>query len=220
MTIEEHAAAVFLAGCRHPVGSWNKRFSRDLAAMPIEQELTNKQRVNLWRLVVRYRKQIPDSFIQVHIMAHESRWREIANRIITETVAKAREHDPSVGALRLRQLVSQKYPFGQREMHPYKIWLDAVKKLIPMPEKPPGIIVFPGRVQCDWCNSRGCLCCYAARDAIRPSQYDTEFDKAWLAGEMPGAAYADYCEERGFPDAAEYVRNLPVKKKRKAKAKT
>lgn len=50
-------------------------------------------------------------------------WRDTANRVIRETLEK---HKPATEA-EAKKLLSDAYPFGERAMHPYKIWLDAVK---------------------------------------------------------------------------------------------
>lgn len=46
-----------LSRCRFQPGSWDRRFVRDLASFPREQELTEKQAAALARLAWRYRKQ-------------------------------------------------------------------------------------------------------------------------------------------------------------------
>ena len=60
MTEVDIAAAHCLASCTFQVGSFNKRFARNIAgiARSEQPELTEKQLTNLWRLVWRYRRQI------------------------------------------------------------------------------------------------------------------------------------------------------------------
>ena len=51
-----------------------------------------------------------------------SRWREIAAPIIAKVLAEY----PS-GKER-RKALREAYPFGERKVHPYKIWLDEIAK--------------------------------------------------------------------------------------------
>jgi len=61
MTRIEKYAAHNLAGCTFQIGSYNKRFARDMSGMAgINSPVTEKQVNNLWRLVFRYRRQITD----------------------------------------------------------------------------------------------------------------------------------------------------------------
>jgi hypothetical protein len=63
-----------LVRCTFPVGSWDKRFVRDLVGRPISG-MTEKQRASIVRLVHKYRRQIPTEII---ILAQD----------ISKTVAK------------------------------------------------------------------------------------------------------------------------------------
>jgi hypothetical protein len=59
MTPAERTCADALARCTFLPGEYNKRFARNIAALPDDKELSDKQRANLFRLVHRYRRQIP-----------------------------------------------------------------------------------------------------------------------------------------------------------------
>jgi len=61
----------------------------------------------------------------------KSRWREVANQVIAEIAAENRDLPDK----ELRTKISEAYPFGERAMHPYKIWLDAVKKYFEFKKK-------------------------------------------------------------------------------------
>lgn len=64
-------------------------------------------------------------------------WRDIAIRTISEALAEAKAHElDNTAALKL---VDSRYPFGERKMHPYKIWLQVRKKMLTgtlIPAKP------------------------------------------------------------------------------------
>lgn len=49
-------------------------------------------------------------------------WRSIAATVIQKVIAE----NPGKDENELRRLVSQAYPFGERSMHPYKIWCSEV----------------------------------------------------------------------------------------------
>ena len=51
-------------------------------------------------------------------------WRDVANGVIRKVLE---EHKP-ITEKEARRLLREAYPFGQRAMHPYKIWCDAVNK--------------------------------------------------------------------------------------------
>jgi len=55
----ERIAIEALARCTFLPGSWNKRFAKGLAAQPEGTLITVKQRQCLWKLVHRYRRQMP-----------------------------------------------------------------------------------------------------------------------------------------------------------------
>ena len=52
----------------------------------------------------------------------KSSWREYAKPIIAKVIAENQGKD----LREVRKALSQAYPFGQREYHPYKIWLDEI----------------------------------------------------------------------------------------------
>lgn len=53
-------------------------------------------------------------------------WRDYTNRVIKEVFEK---HNPETEE-EAKKLLREAYPFGERAMHPYKIWLSAVKKAL------------------------------------------------------------------------------------------
>lgn len=60
-------------------------------------------------------------------MGHKiSHWRKTARAVVTQALADAAEHN--LDEQQTRRLISSRYPFGQRQYHPYKIWLDEVKR--------------------------------------------------------------------------------------------
>ena len=66
MTADEAQLAYALARCKMVPGSYNKRFSRDLAGMAHQgKDLTDPQRRNLLKLVIRYRRQIPADLVEL-----------------------------------------------------------------------------------------------------------------------------------------------------------
>ena len=52
-----------------------------------------------------------------------SRWRILARDVIRDVI----KNNPNTEYKELKKKISEAYPFGLREMHPYKIWLDEVK---------------------------------------------------------------------------------------------
>jgi len=60
-----------------------------------------------------------------------SYWRGIAAPIIAEVIAKM-EGKPID---KIKVAISKRYPFGERENHPYKIWLDEIARQLKT--KPP-----------------------------------------------------------------------------------
>jgi hypothetical protein len=52
-----------------------------------------------------------------------SRWRDYASKIISEVLAKYPEEGPEQ-----RKALREAYPFGPRKYHPYKVWLDEIKR--------------------------------------------------------------------------------------------
>lgn len=64
----------------------------------------------------------------------ESRWRVEARRVIDEVLNTL---SPNATFYQKRKAVSLAYPFGPRENHPYKVWLDEVKKAISVKKRNP-----------------------------------------------------------------------------------
>ncbi len=54
----------------------------------------------------------------------KSYWRELASPIIKKII----ESNKGKTNKELKFLISKEYPFGGRENHPYKIWLDEIKR--------------------------------------------------------------------------------------------
>ncbi len=50
-------------------------------------------------------------------------WRDMARPIIAEVIAEVGTGDPG----RLKRALFDAYPFGERQYHPYKIWLDEIR---------------------------------------------------------------------------------------------
>lgn len=63
-------------------------------------------------------------------MSDASKWRTESRRIIEETIDTALEHEPALreDLKALFALVFKAYPFGPRKWHPYKIFLDEVRR--------------------------------------------------------------------------------------------
>lgn len=61
----------------------------------------------------------------------EMSWREEAADIIGRTIAETDSKDLPL----LRQRLRDAYPWGERKNHPYKIWLDEIKRQLGL--KPP-----------------------------------------------------------------------------------
>ncbi len=51
-------------------------------------------------------------------------WRNSAANVICECI----KANPDADEATLRKIISAAYPFGPRMYHPYKIWLDEVKR--------------------------------------------------------------------------------------------
>lgn len=72
-------------------------------------------------------------------------WRDCANRAIEAAMASGRA--AGLDGRDLERHVSEAYPFGPRENHPYKIWLDACRKAFGRhkPKAKAGANVVPGQ---------------------------------------------------------------------------
>lgn len=55
-------------------------------------------------------------------MAKNKTWRDVARPIISDVLKKT-EGNPDAR----KKLLYDAYPFGARQYHPYKIWLDEIK---------------------------------------------------------------------------------------------
>jgi hypothetical protein len=51
-------------------------------------------------------------------------WRDRARPIIAEVLRATAGQDEAA----VRQALRDAYPFGARELHPYKVWLDEIKR--------------------------------------------------------------------------------------------
>jgi hypothetical protein len=51
-------------------------------------------------------------------------WRENARPIIAKVLADNKDETDKV----IRKALQEAYPYGQRAMHPYKIWCDEIKR--------------------------------------------------------------------------------------------
>lgn len=51
-------------------------------------------------------------------------WRDHAAPIVAQVLAQTAGQDEKA----IKKALFDAYPFGQREMHPYKIWLDEIKR--------------------------------------------------------------------------------------------
>lgn len=120
----------------------------------------------------------------------KSRWREPAARVIRETLRKLPANTPLE---QKRKAISAAYPFGERAMHPYKIWLSEVKRALGQEKKksvkprayfdvadsPLG--KFWIWVRCDWCcegraqTGIGCIVCGRLVNELRELLADNEF---------------------------------------------
>lgn len=57
-------------------------------------------------------------------MSQKSHWRNIAAPIIRQVIAEVGTEDTQ----KLRRALNDAYPFGERKLHPYKIWRDEVNR--------------------------------------------------------------------------------------------
>lgn len=66
-----------------------------------------------------------------------SRWRTEPKKVIERAI---RDMPYGTDRAALRKLISNAYPFGDRALHPYKIWLDETRKQLdrrfPKPKEP------------------------------------------------------------------------------------
>jgi len=64
-----------------------------------------------------------------------SPWRDTAAPIIAETIQRVGRSDLKA----LRKALRDAYPFGERSMHPYKVWCSEVKRQLGHPIVAPRI---------------------------------------------------------------------------------
>lgn len=153
--------------------------------------------------------------------ATQSRWREIARRVIRETLADVPANaDDKTKRARLKLA----YPFGPREHHPYKIWCDEVRRVL-KPAKPKtgklNIVVEISPkpwleeqclILCGWCDGRGCLMCDGARrEAVANARYtDWKLVQAFVdavrrePSPVNLGAFADWLAENGWPELSRH----------------
>lgn len=55
-----------------------------------------------------------------------SEWRKVSRDIISKCIIENADKSDK----ELKKIISKKYPFGQRRYHPYKIWLNEIKRQI------------------------------------------------------------------------------------------
>ena len=67
-------------------------------------------------------------------------WRDAARRAILAAKADG-EREGLAGAALEKHVRKFGYPFGEREMHPYKIWCSEMTRQFPKPKKPEPIDV-------------------------------------------------------------------------------
>lgn len=74
LTEEELKAINAIDGVGMPSGSWDKRFRRDaLAHAKYTREISDKAAAQLWRLFIRYRRQIPGMILMELMKIAEER---------------------------------------------------------------------------------------------------------------------------------------------------
>lgn len=69
-----------------------------------------------------------------------SYWRDVARRVIDEALRDARIL--GLEGKELEKFVANRYPFGERAMHPYRIWLSEFRILVKGVTRPKAV---PGR---------------------------------------------------------------------------
>lgn len=145
------------------------------------------------------------------------RSRQVIQRVLAALPADATEKQK-------RQAISDAYPFGTREHHPYKCWLIEVKAALgtrhPEADTKPSIRAtfwhersqwFLG-VSCGWCNNKikgGCLVCLPLHKRLE-QLVTCDLWQRWYTAIRDDfdsrGAWSDWLEENGYPDVAELVR--------------
>lgn len=64
-------------------------------------------------------------------MAELGHWRRIARPIIAEVINRVGREDD----YQLRKALFEAYPFGERKYHPYRTWLDEIKRQLGDPQR-------------------------------------------------------------------------------------
>lgn len=148
----------------------------------------------------------------------ESRWRTLARRAIKAALNSLPD---DATEKQIRRAIFDAYPFGTRELLPYKHWLTeqkaALKKLgisgkAKVKDKTDAVIAYhvhkqpSGRlwmeVTCGWCADKvvgGCLMCVSYHHRMRTAVGDKEFlalrDAAEDGDEVARCALGDWLEE-------------------------
>jgi hypothetical protein len=143
-----------------------------------------------------------------------SHWRQASRRIINEVLADLATVKPDATEKEKRKAVQNAYPFGLREMHPYKCWLMEVRlalaKKIPTPNYK--VMLTINGLDCDWCVNDGCLSCLRLRHNWNEAREHLGF-REWMfallmdndgvlepvslaSGEW--LAFCDWLEDQGF----------------------
>lgn len=52
------------------------------------------------------------------------KWREISMQVVSEVLEKTKGQSES----EIRKALREAYPFGQRSLHPYKVWVSEIKR--------------------------------------------------------------------------------------------
>jgi uncharacterized protein (TIGR02996 family) len=150
-------------------------------------------------------------------MRTPSPWRVRAREVIAATLARLPRN---ATAAERRRAVREAYPFGERAMLPYKMWLKEVHIALGRREKknapPPRVVVTPDGVACGWCGPEGqdvCLCCSTARWKHAHHPTDWTRWREWLraidadpADAVTRLAFADWLEESFWEEEAARVR--------------
>lgn len=68
------------------------------------------------------------------------KWREAAVSVIQKALTDAQTQ--GLNEAETLKLVDSRYPFGQRAMHPYKVWLKVRRDLVTKPKTPANVRTF------------------------------------------------------------------------------
>jgi len=148
----------------------------------------------------------------------DSPWRVRSREIIRNVVESM---SPTVDTKTLRRALREAYPFGTREFHPYKIWLDEIRKELAI--RYPRLCRKKGNgnhnvaltvqgVVCGWCKGAMCLCCANARDRYEKLIALPGWEMWQSVRDNPApasvdcVAFADWLTEQGYEDLAGELR--------------